>query len=122
MARPLSPDGDTLTTDGASGSGRGGGDDLRHLSLVSGERTRGEFDRLVRRLRAAGYIGERENVGDDFKCLCPLHENTGKHAPSLHVTKKPNGGALVICLGSCTNAEVYSGVMADDAILPKCRG
>jgi len=110
-----------LTTDGAGAGGRGGGDDLRHLSLVSGERTRGEFDRLVRRLRAAGYVGERENVGDDFMCLCPIHENKGKHAPSLHVTRWADGAARVWCAGECSDARVYSEIMADDAILPTCR-
>lgn len=94
---------------------------LRHLSVVANERARGEYDRIVGKLRAAGYLEVNEQVGDDFKCLCPVHENAGRHAPSLHVTKKEDGGAYVMCFGSCSRSDVYWGVMAEDAVLPKCR-
>lgn len=113
MATPLTGEGDPEKTQAATS--------LRHLSVVAGERARGEYDRIVRKLRAAGYLEVNEEVGEDFKTLCPVHENAGRHAPSLHVTKKEDGGAFVMCFGSCSRSDVYWGVMHEDAVLPKCR-
>jgi len=94
---------------------------LRHLSVVAGEHVSGAFDRLVRKLRAAGYIQPDDIVSEEFKVLCPIHENTGKHAPSLNITKKEDGGVWVYCHGGCPNDRVFREIMADDAVLPQCR-
>lgn len=95
--------------------------DLRHLSVVSGEHVRGRYAQLVAKLRAAGYLEPQEEVGTDFKVLCPIHESSGRHAPSLHVTRTDDGDVRVWCAGSCSNSEVYSQIMADDAVLDRCR-
>lgn len=100
------------------------GDGLRHLSVVNQEFASTAFDRLVRKLRAAGYLDANEVVANDFKCLCPIHENTGTHDPSLRVTKKDDGsgGVWVNCNGNtCSRDDVYRLIMAEDAELPPCR-
>lgn len=105
--------------------GGGARDGLRHLSVVNAEYAAGAYQRLVRKLAAAGYVesgGSRADVkAGDFKCLCPLHESVGEHYPSLHVTRTDDGGVKVNCHGGCANGDVFRLVMADDAVLAPCR-
>lgn len=90
----------------------------------------GDFDRLVRRLGAGGYLTAEEvttSLSADksrpysVKALCPLHETSGEHDPSLNVTRKAgdDGGVLIKCHGSCDQSDVWQLVVEDDP-LPKC--